>query len=174
MDILKDMKTKQNRNERPTFHRNDRPKLQDMSYNTNWKDGKPERPNNLRDTPDPLKKTNMIDDGPWCDMCRLPHAPKHCTTALSILEENNQERDVVNVISSKPLWGRDDNESSKEDQNSYHSRKVNQQCYTQQVFSNEEEAPTLRKLTVKEKRAYTIAAIEQAKNIISEEENVQA
>ena len=55
----------------------------------------------------------------------------------------------------KRLWGRDDDESSEEDQNfDYHLRKVNQQCYTQQVFLDEEEAPMLGKLTAEEKRAY--------------------
>jgi len=64
MNMLKEIKVKQNRNERLSFHRNDRVKLQDMPYNTNWKNGKPERPNYAKDTPDPLKKVYIVDDGP--------------------------------------------------------------------------------------------------------------
>ena len=60
-----------------------------MPYNTNWKDGKPERPTHAKDTHDPLKKVNIIDDGPWCDACRLPHDPKCCIIAQAIFEEEN-------------------------------------------------------------------------------------
>ena len=65
--------------------------LQDMSYHTNYKDGKPKRSNYVKDTPNPLNKANMAEIGPWCGFCTLPHAPDHCVIAQSILEEINQE-----------------------------------------------------------------------------------
>lgn len=49
------------------FNRNDRYRLQDMPYHTEWKDGKPLK--KQTDTLDPLKKNNhFIGDELWCDI----------------------------------------------------------------------------------------------------------
>lgn len=82
MDMLKDLKGKQNPNENPPYRNNkqmnyNRSRLHDIPYNTNWKDGKPMKPNISKETPDPLKKTtNFVDEYPWCDVCNLPHVAK--------------------------------------------------------------------------------------------------
>lgn len=63
--MLKDMKGRQNRNDRPPAYKNDKPRLHDMPYNTNWKYGKPEKPNQNKETPDTLKKGNhLVEDFP--------------------------------------------------------------------------------------------------------------
>ena len=79
-----------------------------MPFHTNWKDGKPKIYNYVKDTPDPFKKVNMIDDGLWCKVCRLPRAPEHYVLAQSILEEENQEienQHTINALSSKIFVG---------------------------------------------------------------------
>ena len=53
------------RNDHP-FIKNDRYRLQDMPYNTNWKDGNLV---NTKETLDPLKRNNhFVDDKPFCVM----------------------------------------------------------------------------------------------------------
>lgn len=86
-----------------------------MPYNTNWKDGKSERSNQARDTPDPLKRVNLVKDGPWCEFCRLPHASDQCVVAQSILEEESHEMEgqpTINALSADPFWGGDDEDST--------------------------------------------------------------
>lgn len=53
---LKDITHKVKKNDRPQFQTNDRPRLQDMLYRTNWKDGK--LVDEKKETLDPLKKKN--------------------------------------------------------------------------------------------------------------------
>lgn len=64
-NMIKDLQIKQNKSKSFKSIRNDRPykyKLQDMTYNTNWKDGMLVRNNK---TPDPLKRNNnCIENGP--------------------------------------------------------------------------------------------------------------
>lgn len=82
MDMLRDMKTKHNRSDRKLVYKSEksnynRPQLHDMPYNTNWKYGMPKKPNQNKETPNPLKRTNnFLEDYLWCDIYRLPHAPE--------------------------------------------------------------------------------------------------
>ncbi|XP_059070565.1 uncharacterized protein LOC131860203 [Cryptomeria japonica] len=88
MDMLKDMKGKQNHNEKlPPYRSNkpishNRPRLHGMPYNTKWKDGKPVNANLSKETLDPLKKVNnFVEEYPWCEVCNLPHVAEQCMIA---------------------------------------------------------------------------------------------
>lgn len=112
MDMLKDIKGKQNLNEKPPYKNNkqmnfNRPKLHDMPYNTNWKDGKLVKPNLSKETPDPLKRANnFVGDFPWCEVCNLPHDENQCMIAQGLTEDWHQEEEcepIVNDMSSDPM-----------------------------------------------------------------------
>lgn len=73
---MKDLTAKVNKNDKPHYNWQDRPpRLHDMPYNTNWKDGKPqiEKPKiaQSQDIPDPLKGKTVhnIENTPWCIAC---------------------------------------------------------------------------------------------------------
>ena len=87
--------------------------MQDIPYNTSWKDDKPIRKN---ETPDPLNKNNnFIEIGPWCEACKLPHMKEWCLVVRSILEEKihvGYDQQIVNTLSSTPF--REEDDSSKE------------------------------------------------------------
>jgi len=74
-------------------HRHERPRLHDMPYNTNWKDGRPidnsRKQHYGKDTPDPLKRNmaHMVENKPWCLACNLPHLPEYCEVAKSVQQE---------------------------------------------------------------------------------------
>ncbi|XP_059076497.1 uncharacterized protein LOC131875828 [Cryptomeria japonica] len=185
MDILKDLKGKKNPNERPPYRNNkqmnyNRPRLRDMPYNTNWKDGKPVKPNTNKETPDPLKKvTNFVEEYPWCDVCNLPHATEQCMIAQGLIEKENENEDyepTMNALSSEPYWGRNDDLSKEEEYSDVHQKRENLQYSIQQVFfDDDEDIPALRKLfqeeavpslrnqTEEENKTFIVAAIEQVK-----------
>lgn len=66
-------------------------------------------------------------------------------------------------MSSKPLWG-DGDSSVDEYIPDIDMMRARQKC-SQQVFSNEEENPRVRRSTEEERRAYTITVVEQARVI---------
>lgn len=95
------MTAKVNKNDKPHYNWQDRPpRLHDMPYNTNWKDGKPqvEKPKiaQSQDTPDPLKgKTiNNIENTPWCIACDGPHSPHQCAVAQALEESMRPEAEL--------------------------------------------------------------------------------
>ncbi|XP_059075171.1 uncharacterized protein LOC131875154 [Cryptomeria japonica] len=117
MDMLKDIKGKQNLNEKPPYRNNKqmnfkRPRLHDMPYNTNWKDGKLVKPNPSKETPDPLKRENkFVGDFLWCEVCNLPHDENKCMIAQGLAEDWHQEEEcepTTNVLSLDTMWGRDE------------------------------------------------------------------
>lgn len=86
--MVKDLSTKNEKggrnyqDARPPYQRQERfPRLQDMPYKKNWKDGKPVFDNHEtqkgRDTPDPLKKNiaHNVERIPWCVSCNMPYSP---------------------------------------------------------------------------------------------------
>lgn len=70
-------------------YRNERPRLHDMPYNTNWKDGKHviDRPRS-KETPNPLKNRGeyMVNNNIWCEICDEPHSSDHYIVAQKIQE----------------------------------------------------------------------------------------
>lgn len=72
------------------MYRSERPRLHDMPYNTNQKDGKPviDRPRN-KETPDPLRKKGayMVNNNLWCETCDKPHSSDCCVVAQEMQEE---------------------------------------------------------------------------------------
>ncbi|XP_059076677.1 uncharacterized protein LOC131875953 [Cryptomeria japonica] len=188
MDMLKGLKDKQNQNEKSQSYRNNRPtnfnrpRLHDMPYNTSWKDGKLVKPSINKETPDPLKMANnLVEDFPWCNVCNLSHSEEKCMIALSS-NENQPEEDeyqpTINVLSSEPMWGKDEDSSEGEYYSDMHKMRYNQQYSVQQVFTDDEDDSValrklfqsketntlLRNLSEEEKRAFIVAAIAQAKS----------
>ncbi|XP_057817046.1 uncharacterized protein LOC131030327 [Cryptomeria japonica] len=182
MDMLKDMKGKQNHNEKSSPYRGGKPmnynrlRLHHMPYNTNWKDGKPMNANLSKETPDRLKKVNnLVEEYPWCEVYNLPHVAEKCMIAQGFAEEDyeNEYEPIVNVLSSDPFWGRDEDSSKDEKSLDVQWRRESQQHNVQQVFTdddadipslrrlfyNGELVHSLRKLIDEEKKAYTVVAI---------------
>ncbi|XP_059067556.1 uncharacterized protein LOC131032421 [Cryptomeria japonica] len=132
MDMLKDLKGNQSHNERPPYMNSkqisyNRLRLHDMPYNTNWKDEKPVKPDTNKETPDPLKKTtNFVDEYLWCDVCNLPHAAEQYMIAQGLIEEEDKNEDyepTINVFSSNPYWGRNEDLSKEEEYSDVHQRR---------------------------------------------------
>lgn len=141
MDMLKDMKGKQNHNEKPPPYRSNkpmnynRPRLHNMPYNTNWKDGKPVNANLRKETIDPLKKVNnFVEEYPWCEVCNLPHVAEQCMIAQGFVEEKDHEDEyepTVNVISLDPCWGWDEDSYEDEQSSNVQWRRESQQYNVQ-------------------------------------------
>lgn len=84
----------------------------------------------------------------------------------------------MNVLSSDPFWGRDEDSSEDEQSSDVHWRRESQQHSVHQVFTNDEvDIPflrrlfhngepmhSLRKLTNEENKTYTVAEVAQEKS----------
>lgn len=85
---------------------------------------------------------------------------------------------TINVLSSGPYWGRDEESSEGKQFSDVQQMRENQHYSIQQVFSDDDDedipalrrlfqddtVPSLRNLTEEEKKAFTIAAVEQVKS----------
>ncbi|XP_059066310.1 uncharacterized protein LOC131857634 [Cryptomeria japonica] len=94
-------------------------------------------------------------------------------------EENHNEdcEPTINVLSSDPYWGRDEDSSEGEHFSDVQQRRENQHYSIHQVFSDDDDedipalrrlfqndiVPLLKNLTEEEKKAFTIAVVEQVK-----------
>jgi len=130
-------------------HRHDRPRLHDMPYNTNWKDGRPIDNNRKqpygKDTPDPLKRNmaHMAENKPWCFVCNLPHSPEYCEVAKSIQQEEmlysyNRDNHTINMMQDTPCVVTEDYSSLEEEGYEYDvgNQKYHINMGEQQVFSD--------------------------------------
>lgn len=98
-----------------------------------------------------------------------------------LIEEENHNEDcepTVNVLSSDPYWGRDEDSSEGERFSDVQQMRENQHYSIQQVYSDDDDdedipalrrlfqddtVPSLRNLTEEERKAFSIVVVEQVK-----------
>lgn len=93
----------------------------------------------------------------------MPHPQEQCLVAQKILEEENQgyeERPMINALSSTPFWSGDSDDSNGEYMPDESYKRLGYQ-QEQQVFSDNDESPDVRRKIKEEREAYTMAAMEQ-------------
>ncbi|XP_057851725.1 uncharacterized protein LOC131061889 [Cryptomeria japonica] len=92
-------------------------------------------------------------------------------------DKNEDYEPTVNAFSFDPYWGRNEDLSEEEEYSDVYQRRENLQYGIQHIFSNDDEdtptlrklfqeeiVPSLRNLTEEEKKAFTVATIEQVES----------